>query len=367
MLYSIPRCAEFSNSFFPESEISRKNKDILLAKTETGGGKMAIHQGKIVIIGAGHVGSAILNSLLGMNLAREIVLINLDREQALGEVLDASHTLAFSYAAGCMIRVGDYADCADAQIIVNTAGPSIRPGEKADRMDLLERNLQVITQVMDGVTCYTRDALFINVTNPVDVLTYICMQKYDYPREKIFSTGTLLDTARFCKMLADQLKIDAKSVTGFVLGEHGGTAFIPWNTVNIAGIPFDRFTEQFDLAAPIDREEMIRAVKASGLDIIELKGYTSSGIALTVCRAVSAILFDSRSVLPLCVIPQGEYGLENVAMSLPCILGEKGVQKILTIPLDEDGERGMRACDEYLRSVIHNRNWLPVVPKPPRN
>lgn len=315
---------------------------------------MATERGKIVIIGAGHVGSAILNSILGMNLAREIVLINLDREQALGEVLDASHTLAFAYTAGCAIRVGDYADCRDAQIIINTAGPSIRPGEKHDRMALLETNLSVISQIMDGITRSTRDAILINVTNPVDILTYYCMAKYDYPREKIFSTGTLLDTARFCTMLAGQLGIDAKSVTGFVLGEHGGTAFIPWNTVNVAGIPYDRFAEQFDLKKPIDREEMIRAVKASGMDIIELKGYTSSGIALTVCRVVSAILFHSHSVLPLSVIPKGEYGLENVAMSLPCILGENGVEKILTIPLDEDAERGMRACDEYLRSVIHD-------------
>ena len=315
---------------------------------------MTIQQGKIVIIGAGHVGSAILNSLLGMNLAREIVLINLDREQALGEALDASHTLAFSYAAGCAIRVGDYEDCRDAQIIINTAGPSIRPGEAGDRMALLETNLQVISYVMDGITRYTRDAILINVTNPVDVLTYFCREKYDYPRERIFSTGTLLDTARFHKMLADQLGIDPKSVTGFVLGEHGGTAFIPWNTVNIAGIPPERFQEQFGLEKPIDREELIRSVKASGLDIIELKGYTSSGIALTACRVVSSILFNSHSVLPLSVVPSGEYGLENVAMSLPCILGEAGIEKILTLPLDEDGERGMRACDEYLRSVIHD-------------
>ena len=315
---------------------------------------MTIQQGKIVIIGAGHVGSAILNSLLGMNLAREIVLINLDREQALGEALDASHTLAFSYAAGCAIRVGDYEDCRDAQIIINTAGPSIKPGEKADRMALLETNLSVISSVMDGVTRYTRDAILINVTNPVDILTYFCVKKYDYPREKLFSTGTMLDTARFHKMLADQLGIDPKSVTGFVLGEHGGTAFIPWNTVNIAGIPPERFQEQFGLEKPIDREELIRSVKASGLDIIELKGYTSSGIALTACRVVSSILFNSHSVLPLSVVPSGEYGLENVAMSLPCILGETGIERILTLPLDEDGERGMRACDEYLRSVIHD-------------
>lgn len=311
---------------------------------------MAIKRGKIVIIGAGHVGSAILNSLLGMNLAQEIVLINIDREQALGEALDASHTLAFSYNAGCSIRVGDYPDCADAQIIINTAGPSIKPGDTRDRMQLLQTNLQVISSIMDSITRYTRDAILINVTNPVDILTYYCIRKYDYPR--MFSTGTLLDTARFNKMLADLLGVDAKSITGFVLGEHGGTAFIPWNTVNIGGLPFDRFEQQFELTQPVDREQLIRDVKASGLDIIELKGYTSSGIALTTCRVVSAILFDAHAVLPLSVIPDGEYGLRDVAMSLPCVLGENGVNRILTLPLDEDGERGMRACDDYLRSVI---------------
>ena len=139
---------------------------------------MSVERGKIVIIGAGHVGSAILNALLGMNLAKEIVLINLDREQALGEALDASHTLAFSYSAGCAIRVGDYPDCAGAQIIINTAGPSIKPGESRDRMQLLQTNLNVMTSIMDGVTRYTRDAIFINVTNPVDVLTYFCIRKY---------------------------------------------------------------------------------------------------------------------------------------------------------------------------------------------
>lgn len=315
---------------------------------------MTAKRGKIVIIGAGHVGSAILNSILGMNLAQEIVLINLDRDQALGEALDASHTLAFSYSAGCAIRVGDYPDCADAQIIINTAGPSIKPGDSRDRMQLLQTNLRVISSIMDGITRYTRDAILINVTNPVDVLTYFCIKKYDYPQSRMFSTGTLLDTARFCKMLADLLRIDPKSVTGFVLGEHGGTAFIPWNTVNVGGLPFDRFEEQFGLEKPVDREQIIRDVKASGLDIIELKGYTSSGIALTACRVVSAILFNTNAVLPLSVIPNGEYGLRDVAMSLPCVLGEDGIGRILTLPLDEDAERGMRACDDYLRGVLHD-------------
>ena len=308
---------------------------------------MSIKRGKIIIIGAGHVGSAILNALLGMNLAQEIVLINLDRDQALGEVLDASHTLAFAYNAGCAIRVGDYPDCADAQIIINTAGPSIRPGDAHDRMQLLHTNIQVMASVMDGITRYTRDAVIVNVTNPVDALTYYCVSRYDYPR--MLSTGTLLDTARMNKMLADRLGIDARSVTGFVLGEHGGTAFVPWNTVNIGGLPFALFEREF--GKRIDREALMLDVKASGLDIIELKGYTSSGIALTACRVVSAILFDARSVLPLSVIPHGEYGLRDVAMSVPCVIGEGGVLGILELPLDEAGERDLRSCEQYLRGV----------------
>lgn len=317
---------------------------------------MAVERGKIVIIGAGHVGSAILNALLGMNLAKEIVLINIDRDQALGEALDASHTLAFSYSAGCAIRVGDYPDCANAQIIINTAGPSIRPGDTRDRMQLLGVNIEVMSAIMDGITRYTRDALLINVTNPVDVLTYYCIRKYDYGNA--FSTGTLLDTARFNKMLGDLLHVDAKSITGFVLGEHGGTAFVPWNTVNVGGLPIDMFEAQFGLSAPVDRQKLIRRVKESGLDIIELKGYTSSGIALTVCRVVSAILFNAHAVLPLCTIPDGQYGLRDVAMSLPCVLGEHGIERILSLPLDEDAQQDMHACDEYLRGMIRSIKGL---------
>ena len=202
---------------------------------------MATERGKIVIIGAGHVGSAILNAILGMNLAKEIVLINLSREQALGEAMDASHTLAFSYCAGCAIRVGDYPDCADAQIIINTAGPSIKPGDTRDRMQLLETNLRVISEIMEGITRYTRDAILINVTNPVDVLTYVFHKISGVPESHIIGSGTILDTSRLQSALAKRFRISPKNVHAHVYGEHGDSSVVPWSLVHIANNHIDSY------------------------------------------------------------------------------------------------------------------------------
>ena len=313
-----------------------------------------ISYGKIVLIGAGHVGTAILDSLLRMNLAEEIVVINRNERKALGVVLDASHTTAFAYSANANIRVGSYADCTDAQIIINTAGPSIQPGNSRDRMLLLQTNVEVMRQVMENITCYTREAIIINVSNPMDILTYIGQYCFDYPRERIFGTGTLLDTARFNKMVAEKCGVDAKNVTGFVLGEHGGTSFIPWNTVNIVGLPFDDFQKQFALESPIDKDELLHEVKVSGLDIVELKGYTSSGIALSVCRLVGAIMRNEKAVVPVSVVLNGEYGLEGAAMSLPCVISKSGIDRVLQLPLDEAGQRDLKICYDYLHGTLES-------------
>lgn len=311
-----------------------------------------ISYGKLVIIGAGHVGSAILNSVLRLNLVDEIVMINRNSKKALGEVLDASHTTAFAYSTNTTIRVGDYSDCADAQIIVNTAGPSIQPGNSRDRMVLLQSNVQVMCDIMQEITRYTREAIIINVSNPLDILTYVAQAKFKYPANKILSTGTLLDTARFNKMIGDICGVDSKNVTGFVLGEHGTTSFVPWNTVNIVGIPFDEFEKQFQLKAPIDKEKLLNDMRVSGLDIVELKGYTSSGIALSVCRLIGTIVRNEKAILPISVVLNGQYGLKEVAMSLPCVVSKAGIDRILQLPLDETGYADLMKCYDYLHGII---------------
>lgn len=312
---------------------------------------MGISYGKLVIIGAGNVGSAVLNSVLRMNIIDDIVVINRNRDRALGEVLDASHTTAFAYSSNASIRVGDYSDCKDAHIIVITAGPSILPGNH-DRNTLLKKNVEVMDSVMKQITTYTREAVIIMISNPLDVLTYYFQKKYGYPANKILGTGTLLDTARFNKMLGDLCGVDAKNVVGFVLGEHGSTSFIPWNTVNIVGVPFDDLTDKFGLASPIDKEALLSETKSIGPHIVDLKGYTSSGVALAACRIIGAIVRNEHCIVPVSTVMRGQYGYDDVAMSLPCILSKTGIDRIIELPLDAQAMDDLRISHDHLRELI---------------
>ena len=313
---------------------------------------MAVKHGKIVIIGAGFVGSAMLNAVLRMNIGNHIVIINRNRERALGEVLDASHTTAFAYCPNVKIEVGDYADCADAQLIIMTAGPSIKPGNTGNRMILLRENARIMREVMEKITAHTREAVIIIVSNPVDVLVYMAHSEFGYPREKVIGTGTLIDTARFNKILGDICGVDAKNVVGFVLGEHGPHSFVAWDTVNIAGLPFRDFEAKFGLEQKLDKEELMRATKSVGLNIVELKGYTSSGVALSACRIAAAIAHNERCVIPASVTLCGEYGQKNVAFSVPCVISDQGVDLVLELELDNEARQELDACAGYLKGRI---------------
>ena len=313
---------------------------------------MAVNYGKLVIIGAGKVGDAVLNSVLRMNIIDDIVMINRNKEKALGVVYDASHTTAFEYSTNVHIRVGDYSDCADAHIIVMTAGPSIVPGGSQDRNVLLEKNVAVMDSCMAEITKYTRDAIILIISNPLDILTYVFQKKYNYPAGKILGTGTLLDTARFNKMLGDLCKVDAKNVTGFVLGEHGSTSFIPWNTVNIVGIPFDRMKEKFGLEQAPDKAELLRETKSIGPEIVQLKGYTSAGVSLAACRIIGAIVRNEHCVIPVSTVLQGQFGMDDVAFSMPCIVGKDGIERILEPSLNDEGQADLEVCYKHLRELI---------------
>ena len=247
---------------------------------------------KIVLIGAGMVGSAILNTILSINLVGEIVVIDNNLDKAKGEALDASHTTAFAYSPNVRIRAGSYEDCADAQIIAISAGPSMKPGDVMSRLDLAEKNIKVMNSVMASICKYTKDAVIIVVTNPVDIVTYHLQNNFGYPKDKIIGTGTLLDTARFRRILALKYLVDTKNVHGYILGEHGESAFATWSLVNISGIAAERFDEIIGSTSPLNRDEVLSEVKTVGVDILQLKGYTSSGIAMSVSRIVKAVLLN---------------------------------------------------------------------------
>jgi L-lactate dehydrogenase len=309
---------------------------------------------KVVVIGAGMVGAAVLNSILNLNLLAEVVIIDKNKERAAGEALDAFHTTSFAYSPNVNVRTGDYEDCKDAQIIVMTAGPSIKPGEKLDRMVLADINVKVMKEVMNSITKYTKDAIIIIVTNPVDVVTYFAQNHFDYPKGKIIGTGTLLDTARLRRILALKYFVDTKNVHGYILGEHGNSAFVAWSLVNIAGIPAHKLDQFFQSTAPLDREAVLSETRNVGVDIVKLKGYTNSGIAMSVSRLVKAILLNELSIIPVSTTLEGEYGINDIALSIPCVIGSEGLSKKLEVPLSEEEISMLHNSANNIVQVMNN-------------
>jgi L-lactate dehydrogenase len=307
---------------------------------------------KLVIVGAGMVGSAILNNALTLGLLSEIVVVNRNADKALGEAMDASHTTSFAYSPNVKVRAGTWADCADAQVVVIAAGPSLKPGAASDRNALLRDNVAVVGEVMTEVASRTKDAVVIVVTNPVDVVTYVAQNLFDYPTDRIMGTGTLLDTARLRRSIALRYGVDTKNVHGYILGEHGATAFAAWSLVNIAGVPLDDLDRVFGAEKPFDREAVLDEVKKAGFEILRLKGFTSSGVSMSVCRIIKAVILDEQSILPVSTTLAGEYGISDVALSIPCVVAGEGIVRRIEVPLAADETARLRASAESLRSVI---------------
>lgn len=312
---------------------------------------MAVTEGKIVLIGAGMVGSAILSSIINMNVVSEVAVIDMNENKAKGEVLDAIHTTAFAYSTNVNIHVGCYEDCRNAEIIVFSAGPSIKPGGADDRMALLKQNVAIVESTMKEITKYTKEAIVLIVSNPLDILVYAAQKAVNYPKDKIFGTGTLLDSARFRQMVGHLCGIDSKNVHGYVLGEHGRSAFIAWNLVNVGGVPLDKLQEVFHLDRPIDKEKLLEDVKGVGIDIVQLKGYTNSGIALSVARVIKCIRLNEKSILPVSTVVNGAYGIQGVALSLPCIISKHGVSEVVEVALDDKAKQDLQECVDKLSEI----------------
>ena len=313
---------------------------------------MKIQRTKVVIIGAGNVGSQVLYTLLSSKSIAEIVIIDQNERKAMGEAIDASHATSFAYSPNIRVRSGGFEECADANIIVMTAGPSAKPGDNLDRLALTSKNLAVVKEVMTKITSYTREAIIIMVSNPVDVLTYYAQNYFEYPAEKIFGTGTILDTARFRRILSAKYLVDTKNVHGYILGEHGDTAFAAWSSANIAGIPID----DIDILSEgeiLDKNQVEEEAITVGSEVLMSKGFTNFGIAKSVERIIQAVLSNELSVLPLSTTLQGEYGIEEVALSLPCIVTNEGIKQRLESPLSVEEVNKLKDSADKLKAVFN--------------
>ncbi|RJP26005.1 MAG: L-lactate dehydrogenase [Candidatus Abyssobacteria bacterium SURF_5] len=308
-----------------------------------------VRRAKIVIIGAGAVGSTFAYTLVRVGLFGEIVLVDANRERAEGEAMDLNHGLFF--APHVEIRSGDYADCADAAIVAITAGAKQKPGES--RLDLVQRNTEICKQIVANILKYTRDAILLMVTNPVDILTYVAHKVSGLPANRVIGSGTVLDSARFRYMLSEHCNIDPRNVHAYVLGEHGDSEVAAWSLTHIGGIPILQFCSACEINCSVEERKRISdAVRDSAYHIIEYKGATNFAVSLALDNIVGAIVRDSNSVLTVSIPLEGQFGLSNVALSVPAVINQNGVSRILQATLSEDELKGLERSAAALKNVI---------------
>jgi L-lactate dehydrogenase len=305
---------------------------------------------KVVIVGAGAVGSTFAFALAQSGLADEIALGDVNHELALGQVLDLAQGQAFFPSVQiCAARTEDYAD---ASLIVITAGAKQRPGET--RLDLLQRNVKIIRDIIDEIVLQKSAAVVLIATNPVDILTYAAHQRSGWLRGRIIGSGTVLDSARFRHLLSRHCGVDVHNVHAYILGEHGDSEFAAWSITNMAGVPIEQYCR---LCLKCDnweatRRKVMEEVKNSAYHIIDYKGSTWFAIALALTQIAAAILRNQHGVLTVSAVLEGEYGLSGVCMGVPCILSQKGVEKILQIALPSDEQSSLMQSAAILRNAI---------------
>lgn len=313
---------------------------------------------KLAIIGLGNVGSAVLARAIAFQLTAEIVCIDIDEKKALGEALDASHSTPCNYSANINVYAGNFAECKDARVIIIAAGPSILPGENLDRLLLAEHNIAVMKNIMSEITKYTKEAVIIMITNPLDITTYVAASFFDYPQGRLFGTGTTLETLRFKRLIANRYQVDAKDVQGYMLGEHGNSAFPTWSLVNIGGIPCDQLDLFFQMDTPLNREELASRVVQTAYDVLNFKGWTNTGIAMGACRLAKAILLNERCILPVSTPLQGEYGLTEVALSLPSLITENGVEKRFALNLPDRELESLYFSANSIKKILKSNHLI---------
>ena len=305
---------------------------------------------KLAVIGCGFVGSASAFALMQSGLFSEMVLIDANRARAEGEALDISHGLPF--AKPMKIYAGDYPDLADASLIVVTAGAGQKPGET--RLDLVKKNVSIFRSIIPSITQYNKEAILLIVANPVDILTYAAAKLSGFPENRVFGTGTVLDTARLKYLLGEHLQVDSRAVHAFILGEHGDSEIVAWSSANVSGLPLHNFCEMrgyFDHDAAM--ETLAAGVKNSAYEIIEKKGATYYGIAMSVRRVCEAIVRDEKSILPVSSVQHGSYGIQDVALSLPAVVGKDGVETIVPIALSDEEIAALQVSAQTLKDVLN--------------
>lgn len=300
---------------------------------------------KVAIVGLGHVGITTAYALLLKGLVSELVLFSRDKDKAEGEKADLENGQPF-YPHAMITATSRYEDLAGTDLVIFTAGAHQKPGQT--RLDLTKTNCEIVSAVVPKIVKHAPHTLLLMVANPLDIMTLHAARVADLPKGRVFGSGTLLDTARFRLHLSKTIKVNPKSIHAYVLGEHGDSSFAPVSMATIGGKPLLSFPEMSPDHVQWAEEE----TRKDAYKIIAGKGSTYYGIATALTHIVECIVRDSHKIMPLSTVLTGQYGLKDIALSLPCILGRNGVETVIDLPLSLDEQAALMASATVLKSHL---------------
>jgi L-lactate dehydrogenase len=307
-------------------------------------------QRKVVIIGAGAVGATYCYSLAQSGLADEIVLTDKNEDLMKGQVLDLVHGQPFFPTV--VIRSGTVADCIDAQVVVVTAGAAQKPGET--RLELIKKNADITGSIAEEVADSGCNGIMLIVSNPVDVLTYVALKRSGWEKGRVIGSGTVLDSSRFRHLLSKKCNVDVHNVHAYILGEHGDSEFAAWSMTNIAGINIDEYCQVCGKCSDWKKQHQLieQQVRDSAYHIINYKGSTQFAVGLALVRITGAILRNQNSILSVSTLVDSHFGINDVCLSVPCVLTDKGVSRIIESPLSSGELALMSHSADVLRKAL---------------
>ena len=290
---------------------------------------MKITNRKVAIVGCGLVGSTTAFSLITQGICDEVIMIDINKERAYGEMLDLQDSIEY-LNRNVKVRTGDYSDCGDVAIIVITAGAPPKQGQS--RLDTLEMSAKICKSIVEPIMESGFDGIFIVISNPVDIITHYVQFLSGLPKNQVIGTGTAIDSARLQNMIAQLVRVDPRSVHAYSMGEHGDSQMVPWSTVTVAGKPFyDVIADNKELVGDVDLNELVYKTTQEGWEILNRKGTTYYGIATACAGVIKAILNDENRIVPVSTLLEGEYGEKDVYAGVPTILNRTGASDVLEI------------------------------------
>lgn len=302
---------------------------------------------KVILVGDGSVGSSFAFAMTLKGLGRELGIIDINKKKTIGDAMDLNPVL--TYNSTKLIYSADYSDCKDADLVVITSGAPQKPGET--RLQLVDKNLKIIKDVVDNIMKSGFDGLFLVAANPVDILSYAVKEFSGFPRERVISSGTSLDSARFCDEISRFVGVDRRDITAYIMGEHGDSSFPCWSNANIAGKKATEWIAEKTDDLEAAKEKIYTNVRDVAYRIIENKGATYYGVATVLARICRHIIEDSHSIITVGACLEGEYGLSGVYMGTPCVIGRNGIEKIIEVELDEKEKKLMEKSFKALKEV----------------